>query len=85
MIRQRFVLLFCITLLYLYNGKTLRIFYFDGEHRCHVYVQIYYIGLRGEFAKVHREAIIISNYEIVANPADHKTKSGFESSAHQIQ
>ena len=36
--------------------------------------QIYYIGLRGEFTKTSREAVVITNYEIAANPADHKNR-----------
>ena len=47
-------------------------------------VQIYYIGLRGEFTKVSREAIVITNYDIAANPADHKNPL-LEGAGHQIQ
>jgi len=46
--------------------------------------KIYYIGLRGEFTKVSREAIVITNYEIAANPADHKNPL-LEGAGHQIQ
>jgi len=48
------------------------------------FLQIYYIGLRGDFTKVSREAVVITNYEIAANPADHKTKL-YEGAGHQIQ
>jgi len=32
-----------------------------------------YIGLRGEWKQVNRKPITIANYELQANPADHKT------------
>ncbi|XP_067949317.1 PITH domain-containing protein 1-like [Watersipora subatra] len=34
--------------------------------------KVYYIGLRGDFMQAHREEIVVVNYELNANPADHK-------------
>ena len=47
------------------------------------YYQVYYIGLRGEFQKADRDQILVANYELNANPADHKNPLS-ESSGHQI-
>jgi len=46
--------------------------------------KVYYIGLRGEFKKADRDQILVANYELNANPADHKNPLT-ESSGHQIQ
>ncbi|CAG5086924.1 Oidioi.mRNA.OKI2018_I69.PAR.g11405.t1.cds [Oikopleura dioica] len=45
--------------------------------------KVYYIGLRGEFQKADRDQILVANYELNANPADHKNPLS-ESSGHQI-
>jgi len=45
--------------------------------------KVYYIGLRGEFQPMNRDAILIANYELAPNPAECKT--GIEESMiHQI-
>uniref|UniRef100_H2ZCF5 PITH domain-containing protein 1 n=1 Tax=Ciona savignyi TaxID=51511 RepID=H2ZCF5_CIOSA len=36
--------------------------------------KIYYIGLTGDFMQAQRQEILITNYELAANPADHKQK-----------
>ncbi|KAI6660382.1 hypothetical protein LOD99_13968 [Oopsacas minuta] len=36
--------------------------------------RIYYIGLNGEFLKARRQEVVITSYELRANPADHKVK-----------
>ena len=75
---------------YLYNRNCFLLINCDIiRYQCLIFdmtskFKVYYIGLRGEFTKVNREAIVISNYEVVANPADHKTKA-FGSAAHSIQ
>jgi hypothetical protein len=45
--------------------------------------KIFYIGLKGDFTEAQREAILIANYELAPNPADHKTNV-FNSASHQI-
>ncbi|RWS28629.1 hypothetical protein B4U80_05821 [Leptotrombidium deliense] len=45
--------------------------------------KIYYIGLKGEFTPAQRDALLIANYELAPNPADHKTKN-IDSVTHQI-
>ena len=42
----------------------------EGEEQS----RIYYIGLRGTYEKTSRQPIVITNYELAANPADHKNK-----------
>ena len=63
-----------------YNVKTtkfngvhhLTMFFTDsGDQEC---TKIFYIGLRGDWEKMNREEIAICNYELAANPADHKSK-----------
>uniref|UniRef100_A0A8C7GDK6 PITH (C-terminal proteasome-interacting domain of thioredoxin-like) domain containing 1 n=1 Tax=Oncorhynchus kisutch TaxID=8019 RepID=A0A8C7GDK6_ONCKI len=39
------------------------------------YTRVYYIGLRGEYSQAHRHELTICNYEVSANPADHKVDS----------
>uniref|UniRef100_A0A8C8M2U9 PITH (C-terminal proteasome-interacting domain of thioredoxin-like) domain containing 1 n=1 Tax=Oncorhynchus tshawytscha TaxID=74940 RepID=A0A8C8M2U9_ONCTS len=39
------------------------------------YTWVYYIGLRGEYSQAHRHELTICNYEVSANPADHKVDS----------
>ncbi|KAK7100133.1 PITH domain-containing protein 1-like [Littorina saxatilis] len=34
--------------------------------------RIYYIGLKGDFTEVNRQEVVIANYELKPNPADHK-------------
>ncbi|KAI3385339.1 hypothetical protein SNEBB_009594 [Seison nebaliae] len=36
--------------------------------------KVYYIGLKGDFLQGKQEGVVITNYEMRANPADHKTK-----------
>lgn len=36
--------------------------------------KIYYIGLAGDFLQARREEVVITAYELRANPADHKNK-----------
>ncbi|VDD80060.1 unnamed protein product [Mesocestoides corti] len=37
------------------------------------HTRIHYIGLRGDFTEVRRQEVVITNYEITPNVADHKT------------
>ncbi|XP_077991272.1 PITH domain-containing protein 1-like [Glandiceps talaboti] len=34
---------------------------------------VFYIGLRGDFTEAQRQPVMICNYELAPNPADHKT------------
>ena len=45
--------------------------------------KVYYIGLAGEFSEAQRNPIVLTNYELSANPADHKNKL-FDSAGHMI-
>ena len=45
--------------------------------------RIYYIGLKGDFTAAQRDAILIANYELASNPADHKVNL-FESTKNTI-
>lgn len=45
--------------------------------------KIYYIGLSGDFTPAYRSPILLANYELAANPADHKTKL-YDPSGHMI-
>ncbi|XP_002123422.2 PITH domain-containing protein 1 [Ciona intestinalis] len=36
--------------------------------------KVYYIGLTGDFMQAQRQEVLITNYELAANPADHKQK-----------
>ncbi|XP_013405040.1 PITH domain-containing protein 1 [Lingula anatina] len=46
--------------------------------------KVYYIGLHGDFTEAQRQEILITNYEIRPNPADHKVDS-FNPMSHEIQ
>nr|CAB3264899.1 PITH domain-containing protein 1 [Phallusia mammillata] len=46
--------------------------------------KIYYIGLTGDFTQAQRQEIMITNYELAANPADHK-QDLYQTSGHMIQ
>lgn len=45
--------------------------------------KVYFVGLAGEFMQEIRNEILVTNYELRANPADHKTKL-FDSNSHMI-
>lgn len=45
--------------------------------------RLYYIGLKGEFTQARHHGVTICNYELNANPADHK-KNIFDAAGHQI-
>lgn len=57
-----------------FNNVSHLSFYFpdsEGEEN----TRIYYIGMRGTFEKgMGKQPIVITNYELAANPADHKSK-----------
>lgn len=46
--------------------------------------RIYYIGLRGEFSKIHHHGVTVCTYETTPNVSDHKS-SLFDQVNHQIQ
>ncbi|XP_002737581.1 PITH domain-containing protein 1-like [Saccoglossus kowalevskii] len=55
---------------------------FSGVHHLSIYfsknfgadtTKVYYIGLRGDFTEAQRQEIVIVNYELAPNPADHKS------------
>lgn len=62
------------------NLSHLSIFFPDNGRET---TKIYYIGLAGDFMQAQREPIVVTNYELRANPADHKT-SLFDQSSHMI-
>lgn len=56
-----------------FNSVTHLSFFFpdsEGEETS----KLYYIGMRGHWEKATRNPIVITNYELAANPADHKNK-----------
>jgi hypothetical protein len=57
--------------------------FFDSNFGA-VTTMIHYLGFKGEWTAVHRDPII-TVYELAANPADHKQKSGQESFRSAIQ
>ncbi|XP_070555501.1 PITH domain-containing protein 1-like [Ptychodera flava] len=54
---------------------------FSGVHHLSIFFSknfgadtttVYYIGLRGDFTEAQRQEVMICNYELAPNPADHK-------------
>ncbi|CAK8685062.1 unnamed protein product [Clavelina lepadiformis] len=45
--------------------------------------KVYYIGLKGDYKQAQRQEVLITNYELAANPADHKNKL-YDTSSHMI-
>ena len=56
-----------------FNSITYLCLHFPGNYGGVDNTRISYIGLRGDFKKVHRDAITIANYEVSPNPSDHKS------------
>jgi len=56
--------------------------YFPDNHGNEA-TKIYYIGLKGDFTQAQRQTVLITNYELSANPADHKSKL-YQSSSNMI-
>ena len=55
-------------------NSTNHLSFFFPESEGEEQTRIYYIGMRGSYEKVSRQPIVITNYELAANPADHKNK-----------
>eukprot|EP01137_Pigoraptor_chileana_P010014 Opistho-2@59076 len=63
-----------------FQGLSSLILYFPENFGADT-TRVYYIGLKGEFRPMKRDAIMTGVYEASANPADHKAKA--TESAHQ--
>ncbi|KAI8499220.1 PITH domain-containing protein 1 [Branchiostoma belcheri] len=72
-----------------YHTKVVR---FSSVHHLSIYfpgnfgadsTRVYYIGLRGEYTEMQRQEVMICNYELAPNPADHKTDV-FDPAQHSV-
>lgn len=57
-----------------FNGVTSLVIHIPGNYGDDTTI-VYYIGLRGDFTKVHRHEVTIATYEASPNPSDHKTEN----------
>jgi len=69
-----------------------RIARFSNVHHLSLYIpsnygsdstKIYYIGLAGDYMQAQQQEVLVTNYELAANPADHVNKL-YDTSSHII-